>query len=75
MRSTKTDLEHALQLRLPKAMVVEIDDVIATVSLLADFNRCRFIRYAVRYALDCIADEISQGNRSGFGQPNTQENF
>ena len=50
----KTDLDHFLQLRLPKETVADIDDVIATAPQLGGFNRCRFIRYAVRYALDSI---------------------
>jgi Arc/MetJ-type ribon-helix-helix transcriptional regulator len=53
----RTDLDHALQLRLPKNMVADIDEVIATVPPLNDFNRCRFIRAAVCYALDSIADQ------------------
>jgi Arc/MetJ-type ribon-helix-helix transcriptional regulator len=53
----KTDLDHALQLRLPKTTVAEIDDVIATVPQFCEYNRCRFIRHAVRYALDSIVEE------------------
>jgi len=56
----KTDLDHFLQLRLPKETVAEIDNAIATVPLLGSFNRCRFIRFAVGYALDSIADENGQ---------------
>ncbi len=57
MATHKTDLDHALQLRLPKATVAEIDDAIATLDWLGGFNRCKFIRYAVGYALDSIAEE------------------
>ena len=53
----KTDFDHALQLRLPKPIVADIDDVIATIPQLCCFNRCRFIRNAVRYALDSIVEE------------------
>jgi hypothetical protein len=59
MPLTKTDLEHFLQLRLPRAVVDEIDDAIATLPQLDGFNRCRFIRYCVRYALDSIAGSRS----------------
>jgi len=37
--------------------VAEIDDVIAKVPQLCDFNRCKFIRAAVQYALDSLAEE------------------
>jgi hypothetical protein len=53
----KTDLDHALQLRLTKTTVADIDDVIATVPELCGFNRCRFIRAAVLYALASISEE------------------
>jgi hypothetical protein len=53
----RTELDHALQLRLPKTTVADIDDVIATIPQLCGFNRCRFIRNAVRYALDSIVEE------------------
>jgi hypothetical protein len=53
----RTDLDHALQLRLSKHIVAEIDDVIAKVPQLCDFNRCKFIRAAVQYALDSLAEE------------------
>jgi hypothetical protein len=54
---TKPDLNHALQLRLTKETVADIDNVIATIPQLCGFNRCRFIRNAVRYALDSIVEE------------------
>ena len=54
---TNTDLNHTLQLRLSKNTVADIDDVIATVPQLCEFNRCRFIRAAVQYALDSLAEE------------------
>jgi hypothetical protein len=57
--NTKSDLDHFLQLRLSNYTVAETDDALATVPQLVGFNRCRFIRYAVRYALNSIA-EISQ---------------
>ncbi len=57
MATHKTDLDHALQLRLPKATVADIDDAIATVSALDGFNRSKFIRCAVLYTLASIAEE------------------
>ena len=53
----RTDLDHALQLRLSKHTVAEIDEVIATLPQLCDFNRCKFIRAAVQYALFSLAEE------------------
>lgn len=63
--ATNTDLEHFLQLRLSKDTVAEIDEVTNNVPQLTGFNRCRFIRAAVRYALDSIAegDSKSEGNK------------
>lgn len=60
MPTTRTDLDHFLQLRLSKDTVAEIDAVIATLSPLGGFNRCRFIREAVRYALDSIGDRARE---------------
>jgi len=54
---TNTDLDHALQLRLSKHTVAQIDEVIETVPHLNDFNRCRFIRAAIRYALYSLAED------------------
>jgi len=54
---TKTDLNHALQLRLSKHTVAEIDEVIAKVPNLCGFTRCRFIRAAVLYALASLAED------------------
>jgi hypothetical protein len=59
MSTSKTDLDHFLQLRLSTATVAEIDDVIATISQLCGFSRCKFIRYAVGYALDSISENES----------------
>jgi hypothetical protein len=61
MPPIKTDLDHFLQLRLPRSVVAEIDDVLATVPQLGAYNRCRFIRYAVYYALDSIAEPRQEG--------------
>jgi Arc/MetJ-type ribon-helix-helix transcriptional regulator len=60
MATYKTDLDHALQLRLPKATVAEIDDAIATIHYLDGFNRSSFIRHAILYALDSIAEVKGQ---------------
>lgn len=54
---TRTDLGHALQLRLAKSTIAEMDEMIATVPQLYDFNRCRFIRAAVLYALASLAED------------------
>jgi hypothetical protein len=54
---SKTTLDHFLQLRLQKHIVNEIDEVIGTVPDLSGFNRCRFIRYAVAFALASITAE------------------
>ena len=67
MPTSRTDLDHFLQLRLTKATVAEIDEAIATVVPLDGFNRCRFIRCALRYALDSIAAECDS--------PTTKEEF
>lgn len=45
------DLNHFMQLRLMKQTVAEIDDAIATVPALCGFNRCKFIRASVQFAL------------------------
>jgi hypothetical protein len=45
------DLNHFMQLRLKKQTVAEIDDAIATAPQLCGFNRCKFIRAAVQFAL------------------------
>jgi len=55
MPTTKTDLHHFLQLRLSKDTVAQIDDAISTTPQMAGFNRCKFIRYAVLYALASIS--------------------
>jgi len=60
--SIKTDLNHALQLRLSQNTVAEIDEAIAKVPNLCGFTRCRFIRAAVLYALASLAED---------GEPNT----
>lgn len=56
MSTHKTNLDHALQLRLPKATVVDIDNAIATLPILDGFNRSMFIRYSILYALDSLAE-------------------
>jgi hypothetical protein len=48
------NLDHFLQLRLPKETVAEIDEAIEHVPQLIGFNRCGFIRHAVHYVLDSI---------------------
>jgi hypothetical protein len=68
---TRTDLDHALQLRLSKTTVADIDEVIAIVPQFCGFNRCRFIRAAVRYALASLAEDGYPKNGHGA---TTQEN-
>lgn len=58
----RPDLDHALQLRLSKSTVAEIDEAIEAVPQLYGFNRCRFIRAAVRYALDSIGEDGYMGS-------------
>ena len=70
---TKTELNHAMQLRLPKTTVAEIDDVIATAPQLCGYNRCRFIRTALRYALDSIVEEARTANINHGGQQQNEE--
>jgi hypothetical protein len=60
MSTHKTELDHALQLRIPKSTVADIDDAIATVPVLDGFNRSKFIRCAVLYTLASIAEEKGQ---------------
>ncbi len=60
MSTPRTNLDHALQLRLPKLTIAYIDDAIATVPSLDGYNRSKFIRYAIWYALDSIAEEKEQ---------------
>ena len=67
MPTSNTEFDHFLQLRLSKATVAEIDDAIATVVPLDGYNRCRFIRCALRYVLDSIAAEREA--------PTTEEEF
>ena len=54
---TNTDLGHALQLRLSNSTVADMDEMIATVPQLQGFNRCRFIRAALAYALASLAED------------------
>jgi hypothetical protein len=68
---SRTDLDHALQLRLSKNTVTDIDEVISTVPQLFGFNRCRFIRAAVLYALASLAEDGYPKNGRG---EETQEN-
>lgn len=70
---TKTNLDHAMQLRLPKSTVADIDDVIATVPQLMGYNRCRFIRTALRYALDSIVEETRTTQMNHGGQERNEE--
>jgi hypothetical protein len=55
MPTTKTNLDHFLQLRLSNDTVAGIDDAISATPQIAGFNRCKFIRYAVLYALASIS--------------------
>jgi hypothetical protein len=55
MSNTKANLHHFLQLRLAKDTVAAIDDAISATPQMAGFNRCKFIRYAVLYALASIS--------------------
>ena len=52
---TKTN--HSVRLLASRNMVADIDYVIATVPQLCGFTRSKFIRAAVRYALDCLAED------------------
>ena len=70
---TNTDLDHRLQLRLPKNTVADIDDVIATIPQLCGYNRCRFIRCAVQYALASISEEASPNQNEPGGQKPNEE--
>jgi hypothetical protein len=47
----KSNLDHRLQLRLPKETIADIDAVIASHPQLGTMSRCLFIRYAVHYGL------------------------
>lgn len=49
-----SDLHHFLQLRVSKTIIATIDDVIASTPELDGFSRCRFIRYAIGFALASI---------------------
>jgi hypothetical protein len=68
-----TDLDHALQLRLTKTTVADIDEVIATVPQLCGFNRCRFIRAAVLYTLASISEEADPDQNEPGGQTQNEE--
>jgi hypothetical protein len=46
-----SNLDHRLQLRLPKQTVADIDAVIASHPQLGAMSRCLFIRYALHYGL------------------------
>jgi hypothetical protein len=67
MSTHKLNLNHALQLRLPKLTIVDIDNAIATVPSLDGFNRSKFIRYAIWYALDSIAEVKEQEQVGSIG--------
>jgi Arc/MetJ-type ribon-helix-helix transcriptional regulator len=62
------DLNHFLQLRLSKHTVAEIDDAIAMVPQLCGYNRCHFIRKAVRYALASIEEEARRNQNEPIGE-------
>jgi hypothetical protein len=61
----RPDLDHALQLRLSKITVGEIDEAIAKVPQLGGFSRCKFIRASVLYALDSLEEEGHLRNGRG----------
>jgi hypothetical protein len=67
----RSDLDHALQLRLSKNTVGEIDEAIAKVPQLFGFSRCKFIRASVLYSLDCLEEDGYLRNRRGAA---TKEN-
>ncbi len=72
----KSDLDHFLQLRIPKTTMATIDHMISTHSELAALNRCSFIRKAVGFALASISAEVdSRGTdtltSSSSAPPNT----
>jgi hypothetical protein len=68
---TRTDLDHRLQLRLSKNTVAEIDDAIAMVPQLCGYNRCRFIRKAVKYALASLSEEARRNQNEPKGEQQT----
>ncbi len=72
MRS-RTDLDHALQLRLSKNTVAEIDNIIGSIPQLCGFSRCKFIRAAVKYTLYSIAEESQDGGKNLSGMPQENE--
>jgi hypothetical protein len=53
----KTDLDHFMQLRMSRATVAQIDAATATTPELSGFSRCRFIRFAVGFALASLHKE------------------
>jgi hypothetical protein len=60
----KTDLDHFMQLRLARTTIAQIDSVNSTTPELTGFNRCRFIRYAIGFALESVQREASaSGNK------------
>ena len=64
MPTTKTNLHHFLQLRLSTDTVAEIDDAIWATPQMAGFNRCKFIRYAVLYALASLSPQREEISKS-----------
>jgi hypothetical protein len=52
-----TKVNRFLRFQVSKNMVADIDYVIATVPQLCGFSRSRFLRAAVRYALECLAED------------------
>ena len=67
------DLNHFMQLRLSKHVVADIDDAIAVVPQLCGYNRCRFIRTAVRYALASISEEAGHNQNEPKGEEQNED--
>lgn len=67
------DLNHFMQLRLSKHTVADIDDAIAVVPQLCGYNRCRFIRTAVRYALASISEEARHNQNEPKGEEQNED--
>jgi len=73
MNTTKPKLPAKVndfgRLRISKITAADIDYVIATVPQLDGFDRSKFIRAAVRYALDSLAEEGFQRDRVAGRNP------
>jgi len=52
-----TIMNHFIRVRLSKSIVADIDYVISKASALEGFSRSKFIRAAVRYALDSLQED------------------